>query len=107
MAIRRIWHGWTTLDNADAYHEVLRDQVLPGIAAKGIPGYRGFELLRRDHDDEIEFITIMTFDSIQNVIDFQGEDYARAYVPEAAQKVLKRWDPVSQHYEVLESHSYR
>ncbi len=106
MAVRRIWHGWTTVENADAYRDVLRREVIPGIEAKGIPGYRGFELLRRDHEDEVEFITIMTFDSIQNVIDFQGEDYARAYVPEVAQKVLKRWDQVSQHYEVLESRSY-
>ena len=103
MAIKRVWHGWTTLENADAYREVLRCEVIPGIEAKGIPGYRSFEMLSRDHDDEVEFITMMTFDSVQNVIGFQGEDYARAYVPEAAQRVLKRWDAVAQHYEVQES----
>ena len=99
MAIKRIWHGWTSPDNADTYENLLKSSVFPSIVAKKIPGYRGIELLRRDHAEEVEFITIMTFDSIQNVIDFQGEDYQRCYVPDAAQKVLERWDQVSDHYE--------
>jgi hypothetical protein len=115
MTIKRLWHGWTTPENAAAYEELLRAEVFPGIEAKQIPGYRGIELLRLDRDEagdgeagdgEVEFITIMTFDSIQNVIDFQGPDYRRCYVPEAAQKVLKRWDRTSEHYEVKETRDY-
>lgn len=106
MAIKRIWHGWTTPENADSYRELLHDQVFPGIEAKRIPGYQGIELLRRDHDDEVEFVTIMTFQSLQSVIDFQGEDYTRCYVPAAARAVLKRWDQHSAHYEAVESRSY-
>lgn len=101
MSIRRIWHGWTTPENADAYAHLLRTRVIPGIEAKAIPGYRGIEVLRRVGDDEVEFVTIMTFESLQNVVDFQGEDYARAYVPDAARAVLKRWDPVAAHYAVI------
>jgi len=74
MAIRRIWHGWTTPEKADEYLNLLRNEVFPGIEAKKIPGYQSIELLRRNLDDEVEFVTIMTFDSLQNVIDFQGED---------------------------------
>ncbi len=106
MAVKRIWRGWTTHENADVYQALLLNEVFPGIEAKTIPGYRKIELLRRTIDDETEFVTIMTFESLQSVIDFQGEDYARAYVPDAAQKVLKRWDPVSAHYEVEESRDY-
>ena len=106
MAIKRIWHGWTTAENAEAYETLLHDEVFPGIEAKSIAGYRGIELLRRDLGDEVEFITIMTFDSIDNVIDFQGEDYRRCYVPEAARKVLKRWDQVSDHYDVKDVRHY-
>jgi len=85
---------------------LLKTEVFPGIEAKGIPGYLGIELLRREHEDEVEFITLMTFSSLDAIKDFQGEDYARAYVPDAAQKVLKRWDQVSAHYDVLEVREY-
>ena len=106
MAIKRIWHGWTSPENAGAYENLLHDEVFPGIEAKNIPGYRSIELLRRDLDAEVEFITIMTFDSLKNVIDFQGEDYQRCYVPDAAQQVLKRWNQTSDHFEVKEIRRY-
>jgi hypothetical protein len=44
----------------------------------------------------------MTFDSIDDVIAFQGEDYEKCYVPDAARAVLKRWDELSAHYEIIE-----
>lgn len=106
MTIKRVWHGYTTHENAPKYEALLNTQVFPGIEAKNIPGYRAIELLRRDHADEVEFVTIMTFDHLQNVIDFQGEDYAIAYVPDAAQKVMKRWDKTSVHFEVREARDY-
>jgi len=107
MTIKRIWHGWTTPDNADEYHQLLNDHVLPSIEAKKIPGYLGVELLCRNHESEVEFVTIMTFESLQNVVDFQGEDYTRCYVPDAARKVLKRWDEYASHYETKELRNYK
>jgi len=107
MAIKRIWHGWKTLENADGYEAVVRGKVAPAIEALGIKGYRGLELLRNtqtmdpDKHAEIEFVTIMTFDSLESIVDFQGEDYTRAHVPNAAQRYLKRWDSHAAHYELL------
>ncbi len=106
MAIKRIWHGWTTPENADKYENLLYDEVFQSIEAKNISGYRRIELLGRDQSDEVEFITIMTFDSLQNVINFQGEDYQRCYVPDAEKRVLNRWDQNSAHFEVREVRSY-
>lgn len=100
MSIKRVWHGWTTLEDAEGYWAVLRREVIPGIEAKSIEGYRGIEVLRRDLESEVEFVTIMTFDSIQSVINFQGDDYERSHVPDAAQAVLKRWDLTAAHFEV-------
>lgn len=106
MSVKRVWHGWTTHENAGAYENLLYSEVIPSIEAKNIPGYRSIELWRRELEDEVEFITVMSFDSLDNVIDFQGEDYERSYVPEAAQKVLKRWDKSSSHFETREQRLY-
>ena len=106
MAIKRVWHGWTTKENADKYQNILNKEVLPSIEAKKIPGYKKIEVLRIELEDEVEFVTIMTFESIQNVIDFQGENYTRCYVPDAAQEVLERWDQESIHYELIETRDY-
>ena len=99
--IKRVWRGWATNENAGSYFDVLTNQVIPGIEAKNIPGLKGVEVLRKDNDDEVEFMTIITFDSIQNVIEFQGEEYTRAYIPDAAKSVLKRWEDECIHYEKI------
>jgi antibiotic biosynthesis monooxygenase (ABM) superfamily enzyme len=104
--IKRIWHGYTTPENADTYQRLLDTAVFPGIEAKRIPGYRSIELLRRDVGAEVEFTTVMTFDSLDDVIAFQGSDYEAAYVPEAARKVLKRWDERSSHRRVVQARNY-
>lgn len=105
--IKRIWHGWTTPENADTYENLLKEEIFEGIASKEIVGYQGIQLLRLAKEDEVEFVTIMTFDSIDAVKNFMGEDYTTAYVPDAARKILKRFDAHSQHYEVREERMYR
>jgi len=101
--IGRIWHGWTTPENADRYERLLREEIFPEIEAKGVAGYRGVQLLRRAVDDEVEFVTLMWFESWQAVKQFAGEDYERAYVPTRAREVLSRFDERSQHYELRTS----
>ena len=99
--IVRTWRGWTTPENADVYERLLKTEIFPGIEAKGVPGYLGIELLRRTLDDgEVEFSTMMRFESMDAVRAFAGEDYETAYVPDAARAVLSRFDPRSAHYEV-------
>ena len=104
--IIRLWHGWTTPENAEIYENLLKTEIFPGIAAKGVAGYRGIRLLRRAHDNEVEFITMMEFDSLEAVKQFAGEDYGRAYVPPQAREVLARFDERSQHYEIRENIKY-
>ena len=104
--ILRIWHGYTTPQNADVYEALLKQEVFDGIEGKGLPGFHGIELLRRPLGDEVEFVTMMRFDSIDDVKAFTGEDYEVAYVPEAAHQVLKRFDARSRHYDLRESRSY-
>lgn len=104
--IFRIWHGWTSEDNADAYQSVVDGEVVPGILERGIPGLRGVDILRRRDGEpgEVEFITIMTFDDWAAVEAFAGPDGGTSYVPAEARRVLSRFDAHSQHYEQVGAH---
>lgn len=100
MMISRIWHGWTTLRNADKYEGLLKEEIFVGIKSKHIRGLKSMQLLRRTIGAEVEFITIMLFDSLDAVREFAGKDYEVAVVPDSARAVLSHFDERSQHYEV-------
>jgi heme-degrading monooxygenase HmoA len=100
--ISRIWRGWTTRQNADAYEALLKAEIFTGIIDRGISGFQGIDLLRRDVAEGSEFVTIMWFDSLLAVRTFAGEDYERAVVPSTARQLLLRFDERSAHYEVRE-----
>lgn len=100
--IARIWHGWTAPADADAYEELLRSTILPGIA--GRDGYRGAYLLRRIEEEgegEVEFVTITTFDSMDAVRAFSDDGERGAVVPPEARALLSRWDVRAAHYEMV------
>jgi heme-degrading monooxygenase HmoA len=99
--ISRVWHGWTTPANADAYEELLRSEVLPGIHR--VKGFKGAQVLRRDVADheEVEFVTITLFDSMEAVKEFAGENYEVAVILPEAHKLLQRFEARSAHYETV------
>jgi hypothetical protein len=98
--ISRIWHGYTSIENADKYEQLLKKEIFVGIGNRKIDGYKGIQLLRRNFGHEIEFITIMWFDTIGSVKQFAGKEYELAVVPNEARKLLSRFDERAQHYEV-------
>ncbi len=98
--IARVWHGWTAPGKADQYEALLKEEIFVGIQDRHIPGFKSIQLLRRDVGEEVEFATIMLFDSLDAVREFAGEDYELAVVPEKARAILSHFDDRSQHYEV-------
>jgi len=107
--VARIWRGWTKPENADTYEALLNAVIFPQIAGKDIPGYRGIQLFHEPAGggkSEVEFMTILWFDSWEAVRRFADEDYERAYVPPKAREVLERFDERSRHYEVRERLEY-
>ena len=100
--ISRIWHGWTSMEDADAYERLLRSEIFGRIVERTIEGFVGIDLLRREHGREVEFVTIMWFTSLAAVQGFTGADYEVAVVPPAARALLLRFDPRSAHYQVCE-----
>ena len=79
--------------------------MIPAIEARGVPGFRHIDLMKRDLGAEVEFQTLMWFDSLEAIIAFVGEDYAVSHVPTAARAVLKRFDERAAHYEVIDRRS--
>lgn len=100
--ICRIWRGWTTTGNAEAYERLLRSEVIPGIEARRIAGFRQIDMMRRDLGEEVEFATIMWFDDLAAIKAFVGEDHEVSHVPAAARRVLSRFDERAVHYEVFD-----
>ncbi len=100
--ISRIWHGYTSPAKADAYENLLKEEIFVGIRGRKIPGFREIQLFRRDLGAEVEFITVMWFDSLDAVRTFAGPDYEACVVPPQARAILSRFDQRSQHYEVRE-----
>jgi heme-degrading monooxygenase HmoA len=101
--IARVWHGFTKPEHADAYEAMLKPEPLPGIGR--IKGYRGSYLLRRVAGAEVEFITILLWDSIDAIRAVAGSDYETAVIPEERRKYLARYDAKAAHYEIASTHA--
>ena len=96
--IARVWHGYTKPEHADAYESMLKPELLPGISK--VKGYRGSYLLRRNAGAEVEFITILLWDSIDSIRAVSGEDYETAVIPEERRQYLAHFEAKAKHYEV-------
>ena len=99
--VARVWHGYTTPANADAYEAMLKPELLPGLSSAN--GFRGSYLLRRPAEEEVEFVTIILWNSLDDIRAIAGADYQRAVIPEARRSLLTRWDEKAAHYDVTSS----
>lgn len=98
--ITRTWKGWTTIENADIYENLLINEIFPQIQKKGIEGLLKVNIYRQNMKEEVEFLLVIQFNSLENVKTFAGDDYEIAYIPEKARQVLLRYDKTAQHYEL-------
>jgi heme-degrading monooxygenase HmoA len=100
--IARVWRGYARPEHADAYEALLKPELLPGLSK--VEGYRESYLLRRQVGDEVEFVTIILWDSIEHVRAIAGPDYETAVIPEERRQYLSRFDAKAAHYEVASTH---
>ena len=96
--IVRQWRAWADYAAADQYEKHFREEVLPQL--KGIDGFVRAQLLRRDNYGVIEFVALTTFESIDAIRAFAGEQYSRAVVAPEAKEMLARYDERCVHYEL-------
>ena len=97
--IARIWHGWTKKADAGAYEKLLRNEIFSSIAARNIEGYRGAELFIRDDGDEVEFVTLLRFDSMDAVKEFAGADESKPVIYPKAEALIARMERAC-HYRI-------
>jgi heme-degrading monooxygenase HmoA len=96
--IARMWHGWTKTADADTYENLLRNEMFPSM--RRIQGFEGAYLMRRVAGDEVEFVTVTLFTSLDAVRRFAGDNYETAVLHPQAAGLLSRYDPKSLHYEI-------
>src|SRR5438876_10299350 len=105
--ICRVWRGWTTVDNARSYDDYLQKELFPSLAKKlGSRGYRGYQLLRLNRGQETEFMTMLWFESLEQVQSFAGENYEVPVISEKAKSLLVRYADRADHYELAGSHPF-
>ena len=97
--IARIWRGWTKPADANVYENMLRSEIFPSIAARKISGYHGAELFIREDGNEMEFVTLLRFDSMEGVKEFAGADETRPVIYPGVEQLLTRMER-SQHYRI-------
>ncbi|MAB51580.1 MULTISPECIES: antibiotic biosynthesis monooxygenase [unclassified Marinobacter] len=97
--IARIWKGWTTHDNASAYEDLFKNNVLPKVT-QGVDGYISTNLLRRETGDNVEFTTIFWFESLEAVKSFAGPNFEQAVVPEQVKALVSHYEETVHHHDV-------
>lgn len=99
--IIRTWKGWTTIENAKAYEDMLINEVFPAVIKKGVKGLEKVSISRKDSEHEVEFLLFLQFSSLEAVRSFAGNDYEMAYIPDNAKEVLSRYELKAQHHRFI------
>jgi antibiotic biosynthesis monooxygenase (ABM) superfamily enzyme len=95
--ITRLWRGWTMIDNADAYERFLLSELFPSM--RKIPGFRGADVLRRVENDEVAFVTLTRFDSVDAIRAFAGDDHETPVLEPQALALLSRYEQQALHFD--------
>ncbi len=97
--IFRMWHGRVRHSDARAYREFLKQRAIPDYQA--VEGNIDVKILERREEDATHFITMTTWENLDAIKTFAGDDLERAkYYPEDEGYLLE-FEPTVVHYEVV------
>jgi hypothetical protein len=103
----RVWRGWTPLHHAQDYDDYLQKELFPQLGRElGADGYRGYQLLRISRGEEVEFMTMLWFDSVESVRSFAGDNYETPVISAKARSLLMRFADRADHYELSGSNLF-
>jgi heme-degrading monooxygenase HmoA len=98
--ISRQWRGVANRSDADNYIAHLKTETFPLLSK--IAGFRKAQILRRLVAEGVEFRIVTTWDSIESIRKFAGENAEIAVVPERVQAMMVSYEQSVEHYEVVE-----
>jgi antibiotic biosynthesis monooxygenase (ABM) superfamily enzyme len=91
-----MWRGWTAREDADAYESFLLVELFPSM--RKIPGFRDADVCRRDDGDEVAFVTLTRFESLDAIRAFAGDEYQTPVIEPTARALLSRYDESAEHF---------
>jgi heme-degrading monooxygenase HmoA len=97
--IARMWRGSAIPERADDYVEHLQQFVVPEL--RRIDGFRGVYLLRRNSSDDVEFVVLTFWESMDAIRKFAGENPEVAVVAPAARPLFRKYDVEVRHFEIV------
>ena len=97
--VARVWRGYAAVTEGEAYPRHLLQSVRPKL--EQLPGFKGLYLLRRRGLEEIEFLVVTLWDSMDAIRAFAGDQPELAVVEPDARAALVRFDNTVSHYEVV------
>jgi heme-degrading monooxygenase HmoA len=98
--ITRIWHGKTRLEYADEYVEYLKKTGVPDY--KSVPGNLSVHVWRRKEGQTCHFWTVTTWESVESIKKFAGDEYEKARYYTDDKKYLFEFEPSVAHYETFD-----
>lgn len=99
--IIREWRGRTGRERVAEYARHFRSSVVPQL--REVRGFLGAFLSERRRGDQVEFLVLTRWTSMDAIRAFAGSDPERAVVEPGAAAALTDYDETVQHYEVLEA----
>ena len=97
--IARVWRGATRPEDAEAYLRFLAEHLLPGLHSND--GFEGAYVLTNRRDDEVEFVTLTMFASMEAVRSFAGSQPEQPVIEPEAARLLSRIGERVEHLEVV------
>lgn len=98
--ISRQWVGLARRAEAERYVTHLKTETFPKLTQ--IAGFRNAAILRRNVAEGVEFRIVTTWESLDAIKKFAGDNPEVAVVPDAVQAMMVTYERTVAHYEVVE-----
>jgi len=97
--IERHWKGIAKPEEADNYIRHLQTKTFPHLSS--LAGFIKASIGKRPVGNGVEFLIVTTWDSLESIKQFAGENIAIANVPPEARAMMLEFDPLVSHYEII------